>query len=185
MSSEKVLTKYNLRLATETDTHKIAEYINEYKKNYPNKTTNKSFISALTNLDDYSELNIRYGLYNFSEEFILVESNQKIEGLVSINVPQNLSKVFNLKLILFNNLNINLLKEIINYSLTSLPELSIVAATKIRITVESDTELTQYWIDIFNKLGFTYETTRKYELKSAKSVITLTINTTLSKELIV
>lgn len=185
MSVEKKVAKYKIRLAVEKDTQRITEYINKYKENNCMKITKRSFVSALVAQDDYSEISLRYNLYNFLEEFILIENDEKIEGLISIKVSQNLSKAFNLNFILFDNLNIDTLNETLNYILINLPNKSIVVPTKIRTFIESDNTLSQYWIDIFNEIGFRYEVTRDYELKNEKSVISLKVDTVLNEELIV
>lgn len=185
MNIKEKSANYTIRLAEEKDTERIIKYINKHKKDHCMKITKQSFVSPLLNLADYNELSIRYNLYNFLEEFILIEDNDKLEGIISIKVSTNLSRAFNLNFILFHNLNINTLKETLDYILMTLPNRSIIVPTKIRTIIESDNMLTQYWIDIFNEIGFRYKATKKYELQNDKSVISLEIAIVLNEELIV
>lgn len=185
MNCEIKKNNYIIRLAEEKDTKEINAYLNKHKKNNCINVTNRAFVNALITPIDYSDLMVRNNLYSFSEEFILVENEEEIEAVISVKVSNNMSRVFVLNLLLCESLDINKLREAVKFLLIELPKRSIISPTKIRTFIGKDNVLAQYWIDIFNQLGFKYETTRNSELESGQSVISLEIDTILDEELTV
>lgn len=182
-------TEYTIRLAEEKDTTEILEFINRYKKGNNIEMNNNIFRNVLLSNGYYNNLNVRFNLYNFFEEFILIENKGIIKTLIAIKLPnnlaENLSKVFELNLFLIDSLDVDLLKLGIQYAVNYLPKVSIILPTKIRTFIDSDNNYAELWSSILNKIGFVYKFTRENEFDSNRKIKVFEIDTTIvtNKEL--
>lgn len=179
MSMEK---KYKIRLAEENDTRKISEFIEKYKVMDKSDVEKTLFVNDKVRLNDYSKLVVRFYLYNFKEEFIIVENNNEIESLVSIGLPKDKSRAFTLNLMLLKDECIDLIKEIFDFAIFELNEKSIIKPTKIRTFLSLNNKCSDFWINRLKSVGFKYEALRECESKDKRLLISLALSTIIQEE---
>ncbi len=110
---------------------------------------------------EYSELVLRQKLFAFSEEFFLLKKNSKIEGLMSISVPDNLKKFGAIvKLLICPR---EFLSELFRYSRNYFPYLSVRDITKLEVYELSSNRVDQFLIDFLDKEKFNVEAKLKDE----------------------
>ncbi len=110
---------------------------------------------------EYSELVLRQKLFAFSEEFFLLKRNSKIEGLMSVSVPDNLKKFGAIvKLLICPR---EFLSELFRYSRNYFPYLSVRDITKLEVYELSSNRLDQFLIDFLDKEKFNVEAKLKDE----------------------
>lgn len=172
-----MIENIKFRLADETDTEEIYNFINKVTRN-KEKNANKLLVfnDAFIKLDEYKLLSIRFNLYNFEEEFFLIQNeNNDIRGIISFKLPEGFSKCFNLNLMILENLNLIILNKIFKFMVEKLLTESIVTPSKLRININKKIE--NYW-DIrekFLELGFSHEATRKDETILEDIIISLAL----------
>ena len=179
MNSDYKLNEYSLRLAEEKDTRSIIDFINNKRKNSKLNLEKNLFINVMLNNYNYSSENIRYSLYNFTEEFILIEKYGIINGVIAIDIPQNLSKAATMNLIILDDFIIHKFKEIFKFTLCELDKKSIRDLTKIRVFIEENLEYSEYWIKLYEDLGFVHEVTRAFEIEHRGPIKSMSIDTDL------
>jgi len=170
----KTKTETIIRLAEESDTKKILDYLEE---NSVNKFTlsKKLYINTqISDIEHFRDLNIRNNIYNFYEDYILAERNGKIETLISLGInKRSMSQVYLLNLIICKKVNREQLKNMFQLALEVLPEYSIIDPTKIRASFEEGTDYVDLWKNILQEVGFTHEAKRENELGEGKALTTM------------
>lgn len=111
-----------IRLADENDIEKIYTFINKSiisKKGNSNKLV--TFTDAFINLDAYNSLAIRFNLYNYKEEFFIVQNDDNnIKGIISFRIPDGLSKCFSLSLMILEDRDLLMIDKIFEFAIEKL-----------------------------------------------------------------
>lgn len=171
-----IVDNYKFRLLSENDTKEIVHFFEEnkiYEKVYSDKNF---FINSLTSLDSYTNLNIRYKLYNFLEEFISIEKDNIIEGIICIELPENNSKAFNINIIISNNIPEEIIFKALEFSIEKIKAHSLIQPTKIRTSLSYDNNEFNFWKNIFEKKGFSCESIKDNYLKVDDKIYSLVIH---------
>lgn len=175
--------EYTIRLANENDTRKISKLLEKYKNiDDISKSKENFFMDAKVNLNVYSKLSIRYYLYNFEQEFIIVEKGDEIWGLVVVALPVDKTKVFNLNVMILNDDAISLVKEIFRFAVSELNKKSVIKPTKIRTFISIDNTLSDFWINKLKNVGFVYEALRECETEDDKVLVSMVLDTIVQEE---
>lgn len=166
-----------IRLADENDIEKIYTFINKSiisKKGNSNKLV--TFTDAFINLDAYNSLAIRFNLYNYKEEFFIVQNDDNnIKGIISFRIPDGLSKCFSLSLMILEDRDLLMIDKIFEFAIEKLLSESIVIPSKIRININNGIDKFTIITNNFLKLGFSHEAIRKGEINSGDLITSLVL----------
>ncbi|MGG7178447.1 hypothetical protein ACQPU1_12670 [Clostridium paraputrificum] len=178
VESKEINGTYSVKLIQEQDTKKVIRFISSYM-NKKNKLemSKKVFLSdQILNQECYNDINIRSGIYNYYEEYIVLEKEKEIIALIGLDINKNnLSKVLNLNLLICEENEIELLQDMFSFAIEILPEYSIIEPTKIRTYIRDNRMFSDYWTNILLKAGFIHEVTRKDEVGNGMSLTTMII----------
>lgn len=164
---------YTIRLAEENDTKIIVDFVNKQinnEENYFNVIGSKK--------EDYDEITIRHNLYQCIEDFILLEKDQKVYGmLIFAGNITGTSKALMVNAVFMEIYNEELLKHMFDFAHDILPEYSIIEPIKLRVQLEKkECEYFQKWSSAFKKSGFKEEILRENELGMNRHILTLIRN---------
>lgn len=165
---------YNIRLAEEKDFKKLVGFINKHdpRNSKANDGVSMLYVNPLINNNSYfRELALRDSLYNFREEFILVEQDDEIQGMLTINIPyQGRSLSANVSFFVFP-CHSEMLFDAIDFAVEQLPIHAIVAPTKLRLLVSHHGTGKENLLELITKAGFCQEIVLKNELGFDKDIL--------------
>lgn len=140
---------YKLSLADEKDIKDILDFIENYSKN------NKYYNNPLVKLDEYTDLGIRNALYNYSEEYILIKNDNRINGIITIFYSKY--KNNNVGYIGLVMADLNLLEDVVEYIKLSLKDLMVDRIDKIKYITTEQNEFEKILSKSIEEVGFKYE----------------------------
>jgi len=169
---------YSIKLIEEADTKRLIKFMNKYMNSkHEFEMSKRIFLSdQILNQECYNDINIRSSIYNFYEEYIVMEKEGKIAALIALDINRNnLSKVLNLNLIICEEGEMSRLRDMFIFATEILPEYSIVEPTKIRTYIRENGIFTEYWKNKLMEAGFSHEVTRENEVGNGVALTTMII----------
>jgi len=165
--------EYVARLAGEGDLRSIMNLLNRY--GVPSGATNADkdtivHIDPLLPPNAYREVNVRFQLYNFSEEFVMLERAGTLDGLLGVKLSDFGIEVMHLGLVVVRR-DCPVTSELLQYMAANVAEIALTRPTKFRLTVSAGAPYLQELVAIATAAGFLPEYRAEDELGWGKAVL--------------
>lgn len=163
---------YSAKLGSEEDSREIINYLNENNVSAGFQESGDDYVyymNPMVKSNIYQEIYVRYRLCNYKEEFILLEKNNKVEGLLGIKIPEIegiMAVEINLMIV---NRNFEYISEFINCAIDMISNYSLIKPTKIRICLQENNA--NDMVELLQRMNFEFEYLGKDELGWDKSTI--------------
>lgn len=147
---------YKIQVADERNIEEILDFINHYLKN------KNYYDNPLKKVSEYTDVDIRNSLYGYSEEFILVKKEGKIEGIVTVLYSKYENN--NIAYIGLIMIDLDLLEDVIEYIKTDLQKLMVNRVSKVKYITTEQNKFNISLSKLIEKMDFKYEGSLEKEI---------------------
>ncbi|MEG6570782.1 PqqD family protein [Thermoanaerobacterium thermosaccharolyticum] len=160
----------SINTAKEGDIRKIYNFIKDIFSEA--KTTNDMLVYTNPNkfMGEYvNEVLLRHKLFNFLEEFFVIEKDGRVYNIISIIIPKissNTAAEIGIML-----LDIKFADQIMEYVVSNIRQITTHYITKVKLKLLEDSEDSKLIGDIFSRMGFIKEGILKNEIGRKSEII--------------
>jgi len=152
--------RLTIRLAVEEDLRAIMEFLHPYGVPGGTVVARPEAIvhfNPLLHPQNYREVGVRYNLYNFTEEFVLLERDGGIEALMALKAPRHGGGLaLEVNLWIFRR-DCPAVAQMVDYAVSEVPRAALVRPTKLRLSLAADAPETPELTALLERLGFKLE----------------------------
>ncbi len=169
LKEEMLDEEHFLRVGVEEDIDLIIDFIerNELFSNSVKEGT--SYVCPYKGKREYIDIALRQKIFNYNEDFFFITKDEKIVGMISIQLPVNPSKAAVINLL---KCPVKYLDKFLDYAFFTLPSISISEITKIKILEDESRIIDTEFKEILLKKGFKEEGLLVNELEFGSKVKT-------------